>query len=284
MKKGFLSGFLTALVLLGLIGTASATIGRRTVNIDYNNINVTLNGKAVELVDANGNAVEPFAINGTTYLPVRAVSTALGLDVGWDGATSTVILKGSESGANTTSFNLFYPDFSVPALDNIVGSNAFVDLSLLDSGDSIAYYYDPQKISNANYLSEYCALLEACGFSREPYDAGGDACYVNKISGITVVIDTGSADLAFVLVMNLPDGGTTTGTIPSPGTTTTPQPTRVSFPLHLYSNDGRVYLGKLVTNKYDTDSIWNEYGTYGSQYSSNSIWNEYGTYGSAYSS
>ena len=56
------------------------------------------------------------------------------------------------------------------------------------------------------------------------------------------------------------------------------------FPLHLYSNDGKVYLGKLTTNKYDSDSIWNTYGTYGSKYSSKSIWNEYGTYGSKYNS
>ena len=54
------------------------------------------------------------------------------------------------------------------------------------------------------------------------------------------------------------------------------------FPLHLYSNDGKVYLGKLVTNKYDIDSIWNTYGEYGSKYRTNSIWNEYGTYGSKY--
>lgn len=57
----------------------------------------------------------------------------------------------------------------------------------------------------------------------------------------------------------------------------------VTFPLHLYSNDGRTYLGKLVTSKYDTDSVFNEYGTYGSSYSSNSIWNKYGKYGSQYS-
>jgi hypothetical protein len=55
------------------------------------------------------------------------------------------------------------------------------------------------------------------------------------------------------------------------------------FPFYLYSYDGKVYLGKLVTNKYDNDSIWNEYGTYGSKYSDLSIWNEYGTYGSKYS-
>lgn len=45
-----------------------------------------------------------------------------------------------------------------------------------------------------------------------------------------------------------------------------------------------VYLGKLNADKYDSESIWNSYGTYGSKYSSNSIWNSYGTYGSEYSS
>ena len=37
--------------------------------------------------------VEPFAISGTAYLPVRVISNALGLDVGWDAGTSTVILS-----------------------------------------------------------------------------------------------------------------------------------------------------------------------------------------------
>ena len=43
------------------------------------------------------------------------------------------------------------------------------------------------------------------------------------------------------------------------------------------------FLSELNTNKYDLDSIFNQYGTYGSKYSSNSIWNEYGSYGSKYS-
>ncbi|MBQ9997667.1 MAG: hypothetical protein IJP19_01465, partial [Clostridia bacterium] len=40
--------------------------------------------------------------NGTTYLPVRAVASALGMDVDWDGNTSTVIL----SNALTAPFTL----------------------------------------------------------------------------------------------------------------------------------------------------------------------------------
>ncbi len=48
-------------------------------------------------------------------------------------------------------------------------------------------------------------------------------------------------------------------------------------------DDENTYLGK-ISNSYDSESIFNEYGTYGSEYSSNSIWNEYSTFGSEYSS
>lgn len=49
-------------------------------------------------------------------------------------------------------------------------------------------------------------------------------------------------------------------------------------------NNNNVYLGCLTCDKYDSESIWNAYGTYGSKYNSNSIWNKYGTYGSEYNS
>lgn len=48
-------------------------------------------------------------------------------------------------------------------------------------------------------------------------------------------------------------------------------------------DSNNTYLGK-ISNRYDSESIFNEYGTYGSKYSSNSIWNEYATFGSKYSS
>ena len=51
----------------------------------------------------------------------------------------------------------------------------------------------------------------------------------------------------------------------------------------LLADDGQ-YLGKLTLNKYDSESIMNQYGSYGSKYSSTSIFNQYGSYGSKYSS
>jgi hypothetical protein len=51
----------------------------------------------------------------------------------------------------------------------------------------------------------------------------------------------------------------------------------------LLANDGQ-YLGRLTMNKFDTESISNQYGSYGSKYRNTSIFNQYSSYGSAYSS
>lgn len=73
-------------------GPAPGTVGNKTATLEYSNIKVTLDGAPVNLVDVNGDPVEPFIIGGTTYLPIRAISNAFGLDVDWDGSTQTVIL------------------------------------------------------------------------------------------------------------------------------------------------------------------------------------------------
>ena len=81
------------LVVVILTTTVFATIGSKTAELIYNNIKVVINGKEVTPTDANGNAVEPFIIDGTTYLPVRGIASALGLNVGWDAETNTVTLE-----------------------------------------------------------------------------------------------------------------------------------------------------------------------------------------------
>lgn len=102
MKKqwrGFVSGFATAALVLCLAIPAFAAY-QKQATLNYNDIKVTLDGKQVTPKDANGNTVEPFVIDGTTYLPVRAVANALGLEVGWNGETKTVTLS-SDAQSNT---------------------------------------------------------------------------------------------------------------------------------------------------------------------------------------
>lgn len=53
-------------------------------------ISILINGNKLIPKDADGNIVEPFLKDGTTYLPIRAVSEALGKNVSWDDDTKTV--------------------------------------------------------------------------------------------------------------------------------------------------------------------------------------------------
>ena len=90
--RSFLSGVVVTLLVVCLFGTAMAKTGSQSGTLTFRDIKVTLDGSRIALTDATGAAVEPFIIDGTTYLPVRAVATALGLTVGWDNATNTVVL------------------------------------------------------------------------------------------------------------------------------------------------------------------------------------------------
>ena len=103
MKKNI--KFLVIGLIIGIIIATSSVFalsGAVQKTLNYNNIKITLNGNEITPTDANGNYVEPFSIDGTTYLPVRAIANALGLDVNWNGETNTVVLGKDASQAVET--------------------------------------------------------------------------------------------------------------------------------------------------------------------------------------
>ncbi|MFV0520406.1 MAG: copper amine oxidase N-terminal domain-containing protein [Lachnospirales bacterium] len=92
MKKTTKVIISTAICTTLLTTTIFAKTGEVMLKAYYSNIKVELNGEELVLKDQEGTVVEPFIVDGTTYLPVRNVADALGLDVGWDGKTNTVKL------------------------------------------------------------------------------------------------------------------------------------------------------------------------------------------------
>ena len=104
--KWFTLGIVLTLMVSLLVVPALAKSGQETVTIGYRDIVITLDGQVVVPKDAGGNVVEPFIIDGTTYLPVRGVGSALGLEVGWDAATSTVKLTSRDTPPITGTFRL----------------------------------------------------------------------------------------------------------------------------------------------------------------------------------
>jgi uncharacterized membrane protein YkoI len=106
MKKGrikdILLGAVLTVMVISLAAPVFAASGSKTVDIWYDDISVVLDGDTLTLRDGSGKKVEPFTIDGTTYLPLRAIANALGLDVDWNANTSTVILE-SRSSTSTGS-------------------------------------------------------------------------------------------------------------------------------------------------------------------------------------
>ena len=74
---------------LFLTTSYAANTYRKTIAVP-SGVNVEFNNEAIDMTDANGKAVEAFIYNGTTYVPIRAVSNAFGADIGYDRNTQTI--------------------------------------------------------------------------------------------------------------------------------------------------------------------------------------------------
>lgn len=119
MKKqlpGFIVGFLCAVMLLGIVVSSGALI-TGSANIQVFPINIMVNGEVFQPKDANGQPVDVFAYNGTTYVPLRAIAETFGLEVGYDKDKNlgTVIDPANppKTAPNDTKQETSYSDWSV---------------------------------------------------------------------------------------------------------------------------------------------------------------------------
>ena len=86
--QGIVLGIIIGAMLMST--TAFARNAREIIDAVYMNVKLVIDGEEITPKDVNGNIVEPFIYNGTTYLPVRAIGEAFNKDVHWDGETATV--------------------------------------------------------------------------------------------------------------------------------------------------------------------------------------------------
>lgn len=95
----FLGGFATALALTACLTTALAASGK----VSYNFANVALDGTqkitaGQDITAANGQKIPGSILytdeagGKTNYLPIRTISELLGVEIGYDSATKTVLL------------------------------------------------------------------------------------------------------------------------------------------------------------------------------------------------
>ena len=91
--KGFLAGVLTTVLVLGMAVSALALSNPETIQCFMGGIKIFIDGQLQVPTDVNGNVVEPIIYNGTTYLPVRALTGMLtDKSVEWDSDTESVYI------------------------------------------------------------------------------------------------------------------------------------------------------------------------------------------------
>lgn len=100
-KSSFLLGVLTTLLVVSL-ATPVIAAASKTIEV-FTGVKIYVDDKQLNPTDVNGNPVDVFIYNGTTYLPVRAVSDAVGKAVQWDGATQSVYL-GKHSSSSPSAY------------------------------------------------------------------------------------------------------------------------------------------------------------------------------------
>lgn len=103
MKKNVIGTMICVSLLMGMaIGVNAESIAKEIKAILDPSISVVYNDETVAMKDGNGNVVYPIMYNGSTYIPVRAVSEIFGQKVDWDGGTKTVYIgtRGATEPAN----------------------------------------------------------------------------------------------------------------------------------------------------------------------------------------
>lgn len=148
----------TILVLLALVLTLSVTVfakqATETISVMYDNIKILIDGVEYTAKDANGNVIEPFIYNGTTYLPVRGIANAFDKNVDWEPQTSTVIL-----GSKNYDWldQMGYANYETSAAHNTLtawDTNQKADDGMkYDRGLKLKLYYDADENNDGTYSS-----------------------------------------------------------------------------------------------------------------------------------
>lgn len=280
----------TALIAPGIAYAEDAVRSyQKTITVHYG-IRVTKNGEYVDLIDSNGKKVDAFTYEDTAYVPLKTLAPLLGGTTQYTQENNTVnifdfdessFIRGYISAINGTLLSESYEKQLLnygyqPVYYNQSSTSQSTASNSTSSGTSVSdyesFFMDAYEQQNDQYIE----------LATEYYNMGSQR--LDEITNDTAQNQDAWQSMYDALGEHL-DNMAPTLNLPTSSNQNTNSQTAddIEFPLHLYSNDYKVYLGKCVTDEYDKDSIWYGLelaGDYSSPYSQTSIWNEYGEYGS----
>ena len=123
---------------LFLTGAFAANTYQKSINVEYG-INVSFNNEKLSMTDVNGKPVQAFVYQGTTYVPIRAVSNAFGADVSYDSSNNTAYIFDDFTEIVVVAYKLNHIMFLCDSMLNIMETaTTMSDPSLASSSVSSA--------------------------------------------------------------------------------------------------------------------------------------------------
>ncbi len=208
--KGFIAGILVCALFMCVVSYAEPV--SKSLTAFFNGITVSVDGTVINLKDSDGNAIEPFNIDGTVYLPIRAISEALGKPVTWDQELQRVfvgerpdeeilvtfdgvnITKGDFVFALWQNYNVVMSDLDNPNEENPI-NNGFVNgipfYKVLGetATEDVCRLIVAEKLANEKGISSNQEILDEIDASYESFvfQNGGTSSYMQSIqdAGVT---------------------------------------------------------------------------------------------------
>ncbi len=151
MKKKITAVILVLCLTLGVVQAfAAPSTTAKTINVAYG-IKVMVNGQTLIPKDVEGNIVDPFVWNGTTYVPIRAISDALGAKVGYDATSNVATIDGNTS----SSINQSQQDLlDIIHIMNFYRSLQDITEAVQTTNDGLKTIYEGKQQGVSQYLIE----------------------------------------------------------------------------------------------------------------------------------
>lgn len=149
--RDILTGAILMALVAALATPAWADLAKKTIEV-YTGATIYIDGVELHPTDVNGNPVETFIYNGTTYVPLRAVSQSLGKAVNWDGSTQSVYI-GEAPGVKQ-----YLPEICQPYQSSGYGTPSTINMAGTKYAHCIQLYADRVGYATYNLNGKYQSL------------------------------------------------------------------------------------------------------------------------------
>ena len=148
--RDFAAGALVMALTMGVaVPAGAAVLTGKKIDV-LQGIEIFVDGVRLDPKDANGKSVETFVYNGTTYIPLRAVSQALGKAVNYDGNTKRAYIGTSPVTTGSYRMEDVCKPYEVPYATQVYTGTGTFKMGGKEYGNGIRTAWEGYALFNLN--------------------------------------------------------------------------------------------------------------------------------------